>query len=198
MQSRPWGRRYPAHFRGTGMQTTELLAYLGGIVKGSASRFVTACGAASLFAASAMAAPVPPLPTPPPVSPGQVKSTLPTQGLAPSQGPVQVTNTTPNAAGVAAGGTSILIKGFEIEGNSAIPSSELQVQIAGYIGKSLTLSELYDVADVLTRYYRAKGYGLADVSLPAQTLRDGVIRLQVVEGHLGKINIQGNTRTHDA
>jgi len=166
-------------------------------VKGSALRFAVACVAAWAVTATGFAAP-PPAPPPPPVTPGQVKSTLPTQSALPAQGPAPVSNTATNPQGVAPGGEAILVKGFEIDGNAVIPTSELQIQIAGYVGKSLTLSELYDVADVLTRYYRAKGYGLADVTLPAQTLHSGTVRLQVIEGRLGKISVQGNVRTHDA
>jgi hemolysin activation/secretion protein len=84
---------------------------------------------------------------------------------------------------------------FSIEGNTVISTDELQAQIASYVGQTLTLAQLYDVADVLTRYYRARGYGLAYVAPPAQKLSGGNVRLQVVEGRVGDINVQGNSRT---
>jgi hemolysin activation/secretion protein len=96
---------------------------------------------------------------------------------------------------VTPGGPSFKVMSFSIEGNTAIPTDELRAQIASYVGQTLTLSQLYDVADVLTRYYRARGYGLAYVAPPAQKLSGGNVRLQVVEGHIGDINVQGNSRT---
>lgn len=155
-----------------------------------ASRCAAAFGATLLVSVSVMAAPAPAAPTP-----GQVQSTLPTKNPMPkpASGPA-IGKSAPTPSGVAPGGGSVTVTGFTFQGNTAIPSAELQAQVASYIGQSLTLSQLYDVADVLTRYYRDKGYGLAYVSLPAQTLKGGNVRFEVLEGHIGKINIQGNQR----
>jgi len=109
-----------------------------------------------------------------------------------------VTGAHTNAAGVAPGGPAFKVNAFDIQGNSIISTDELNAQISNYVGQTLTLSQLYDVADVLTRYYRARGYGLAYVAPPAQKLSGGVVKLQVVEGKIGAINIQGNQRTRSA
>jgi hemolysin activation/secretion protein len=146
-------------------------------------------GAAVFFSASLAAAP------PPPVTPGQVQSTLPTQTQTPRSVLAPSGSAPINAAGVAPGGPAFHINSFTIEGNSVIPTDELQAQIAGYVGQTLTLAQLYDVADVLTRYYRSKGYGLAYVAPPAQKLSGGNVRLQVVEGRIGDVNVEGNSRT---
>ena len=147
---------------------------------------------------AAHAAPPPAAPTAPPVTPGQVQSTLPTQQAPNAQATGSITQPGPTPSGVTPGGPAVKVAGFDIHGNSAIPASELQAQIASYVGQSLTLAQLYDVADVLTRYYRAKGYGLAYVSLPAQTLSGGTVKLEVIEGRVGKIGIQGNNHTRTA
>jgi hemolysin activation/secretion protein len=125
-----------------------------------------------------------------------VQSTLPTKPASPKQAPPPSANTaTTNAQGIAPGGPSFHVNSFNIEGNTVIPTNELQAQIAGYVGKDMTLAQLYDVADVLTRYYRSRGYGLAYVTPPAQKLSAGNVRLEVVEGRVGNIDIQGNSRT---
>ena len=165
-------------------------------MNGSASRIALVFAAAGIVCTAAHAAPpVPPAPPTAPVTPGQVQSTLPMQQPQPGAVAGSITQPGPKPSGVAPGGPAIKVAGFDIHGNSAISASELQAQIANYIGQSLTLAQLYDVADVLTRYYRAKGYGLAYVSLPAQTLNGGTVKLEVIEGRLGKIGIQGNSRT---
>lgn len=153
--------------------------------------------AASTFSISLAAAPAPTnTNTPTAPTPGQVQSTLPTKPATPKQAPPPSANTaSTNAQGVAPGGPSFHVNSFNIEGNTVIPTDELQAQIAGYLGKDMTLAQLYDVADVLTRYYRAQGYGLAYVTPPAQKLSAGNVRLQVVEGKVGNIDIQGNSRT---
>ena len=158
----------------------------------SASRIALVFATVGLVSIAAHAAPPPAAPP----TPGQVQSSLPTQQQQPVTSPTgSITQPGPTPSGVAAGGPAIKVAGFDIHGNSVIPASELQAQISSYVGKSMTLAELYDVADVLTRYYRGKGYGLAYVSLPAQTLSGGTVKLEVIEGRVGKIGIQGNNRT---
>ncbi len=170
----------------------------------SARRIALVFAIAGLFCAAVQAAPpvaTPPIvvaPQPPPVTPGQVQSTLPTQQAPVPSATGSITQPGPTPSGVAPGGPAIKVAGFDIHGNSAVATSDLQAQIANYVGQSLTLAQLYDVADVLTRYYRAKGYGLAYVSLPAQTLSGGTVKLEVIEGRIGKIGIQGNNHTRTA
>ncbi|HLW73990.1 MAG TPA: ShlB/FhaC/HecB family hemolysin secretion/activation protein [Gammaproteobacteria bacterium] len=166
-------------------------------MKGSAPRFAAAFVAACLISTPVWAAPAVTTTGPAAPTPGQVQATLPTQTPEPKQVPAPLSQAPVTPSGVSPGGPSFKVTGFVIEGNTVIPTDELQAQIAGYVGQSLTLAQLYDVADVLTRYYRAKGYGLADVAPPAQKITDGSVRLQVIEGRVGKISIQGNTRTHE-
>ena len=160
-------------------------------MKGSVLRFAAGFVAGLVSMASFAAPPPPTAPTP-----GQVQAGLPTQTAQPKPTPSPAVSAAPvTPSGVAAGGPTFTVQRFDIEGNSAIPTDELQAQIVGYVGKSMTLAQLYDVADVLTRYYRSKGYGLAFVTPPAQKITNGSVRLQVVEGRLGKISVQGNSRT---
>ena len=161
-------------------------------MKGSATRFAVVT-AVLLGSATVFAAPPPPAPTP-----GQVQAGLPTQIAQPQPAAAPLSQPLVTPSGVAPGGPTFTVQRFDISGNSVIPTDELQAQIASYLGKRMTLAELYDVADVLTRYYRTKGYGLADVQPPAQKITNGTVRLQVIEGRLGKIGVQGNTRTRSA
>lgn len=94
--------------------------------------------------------------------------------------------------GVPAGGTQILINRFEISGNSVITTEELQSVIAAHEGRSMTLFEIYEVADELTQYYRDKGYSVATVTVPAQKVGSGTVMLEVVEGRIGALSVEGN------
>ncbi len=127
------------------------------------------------------------------VSPGAVRETLPEAkpGL-PEAAIEQPQAPSPAVPGVPEGGPKILIRRFEITGNSVISTDELHQQVAGYEGKRLTLLEIYGVADLLTRYYREQGYTLATVTVPAQEVASGVVRLHVIEGRIGSIRFEGN------
>jgi hemolysin activation/secretion protein len=87
------------------------------------------------------------------------------------------------------------VTSFDITGNTVYDTVTLQALVAPYLGKDLTLAELYKVAEVITRYYQDHGYGIARATLPEQTLDSGRVTLQVVEGRVGKLSVEGNTRT---
>ena len=134
--------------------------------------------------------------TPAAPTPGQVESTLPTQPALPQIKSAPLTATPPPVSTeVAPGGPTIAVTAFDITGNTVFDESDLQAQVASYVGKDLTLAELYKVADVLTRYYQAHGYGIARATLPEQQLSGGRVTLQMIEGRIGNITVEGNTRT---
>ena len=102
---------------------------------------------------------------------------------------------TPAGAGIPAGGKTVHVTGFDIAGSQAIPTDELQAAVASYLGRPLTLLEIYDAADQITRYYRTHGYTLASAYVPEQKIGDGVVRIEVLEGTLGEVKIEGTSRT---
>ena len=73
-----------------------------------------------------------------------------------------------------------------------IPADELRVIVAWYEGQSLTLFEIYSVADELTQFYRDQGYSVASVTVPAQKISSGTVKLEVIEGRIGAISIKGS------
>ncbi len=99
--------------------------------------------------------------------------------------------------GVPAGGMKIPIQRFEISGNSVIATEELKSVIAAHEGRSMTLFEIYEVADELTNYYRSKGYSVATVTVPAQKVGSGTVKFEVVEGRIGELTVDGNKAYRD-
>jgi hemolysin activation/secretion protein len=148
--------------------------------------------ALSILMRGAWAAALPPgAPTP-----GEVQSTLPTAPVLPQPKAVPLVNTPPPVTGtVPPGGPTVTVQKFVITGNTAFSEATLQAEIASYLGQDLTLAELYKVADTLTRYYQSHGYGLARATLPEQELSGGTVTLQVIEGRIGRLSVEGATRT---
>jgi len=85
----------------------------------------------------------------------------------------------------------IQVNRFEIVGNTEISTKELISQVAELQGQKLTLEEIYAAADILTDYYRTRGYSLARVTVPAQRINIGIIELSVVEGALNAVKFSG-------
>jgi len=88
---------------------------------------------------------------------------------------------------------TVLIKGFKFVGNVAIGEKELQSLVFGAVNKRLDFAALDRVTDVISRHYRAKGYTVGRAYLPAQQSSDGVITINIVEGHFSAINIKNNS-----
>ena len=153
-------------------------------------------GIAMLGAAQAAPAPVTlPLPANTP-TPGEVQSSLPTTPTLPQlkaapgfSAPV----ITPSE--IEPGGATITVQRFQITGNTVFTDEVLQAEVASYLDRPLTLAELYKAADALTHYYQSHGYGIARATVPQQEFAGGVATLLVVEGRIGKVSVEGATRT---
>jgi hemolysin activation/secretion protein len=90
-------------------------------------------------------------------------------------------------------GVSLVVKGFRFYGNVAIPTADLQALVAPSINKQLDFPALDLVVDGISRYYRVKGFTVGRAYLPAQQSTDGVIQINIIEGHFGAINLKNTS-----
>lgn len=95
-------------------------------------------------------------------------------------------------------GLRLLVKRFEIVGNRAINSQTLLPLLADLQGQELDLNQLRAAAERLTGYYQSQGYMLARAFLPAQDIEDAVVRIEVLEGRYGRIELHNSSRARDA
>jgi hemolysin activation/secretion protein len=58
--------------------------------------------------------------------------------------------------------------------------------------QGLTIGQLQQVADVVTKYYHDRGYFLARAVVPAQEVKDGVVHIRVLEGRLAHVDVVDN------
>ena len=141
------------------------------------------------------APPAPSLPAGTP-TPGQVQSSLPTAPPPPQlKGAPAISTPSTAGSGIAPGGPTVTVQRFEISGNSVFPDAALQAEVAGFLGRPLTLAELYEAADALTKYYQSHGYGLARATVPEQEFAADTVKLQILEGRIGTVRVEGDTRT---
>lgn len=97
-----------------------------------------------------------------------------------------------------AGGPSLQVKGFTLQGNSAIASEELLALLADLQGRTVSLGELQVGANRITQRYRERGYPLARAYLPAQEIDGGVVQIAVMEGRYGEVGLNNSSRVSDA
>lgn len=89
------------------------------------------------------------------------------------------------------------VNSIRIEGNSLLPTDKLHALVADSEGKRLSLDDLDALADRISTAYLKAGYPLVRVYVPAQTLKDGVVRIAVVEARYGKVVLQNNSAVEE-
>ncbi len=89
------------------------------------------------------------------------------------------------------------IKVIRITGNTRFSTGTLHALVSSDEGKKLTLGQLHQLAGKITGYYRSHGYPLARALIPAQIIRNGVIRIKVLEARYGKIKLNNRSRVID-
>lgn len=102
----------------------------------------------------------------------------------------------PSATGVPLpeyAGAKVFVSGFRIEAKR-FPEAELQDLLRDYTGREVTLAELQEAARKIGEYYRQHDY-MAHAYLPPQTIQNGVVYINVVEGSLGQIKLDPSTAT---
>ncbi|MEZ0261720.1 MAG: ShlB/FhaC/HecB family hemolysin secretion/activation protein [Alphaproteobacteria bacterium] len=95
-----------------------------------------------------------------------------------------------NAAPEGADQITLVLKEVKIEGMTAYDEMAAEAVYRDMLDKTVTLADVFAIADRLTAKYRNDGYILTQVILPPQEIDGGVVRLQVVEGFVDKVNIQ--------
>lgn len=93
--------------------------------------------------------------------------------------------------------TPIEVKGIKIQGATVFSESELQKIVEHFSTGTHTLGELQFAAVRITAHYRKAGYFLARAYLPKQSLQDGVVTIKVLEGSLGELKLENNSRVSD-
>ncbi|QKH36229.1 ShlB/FhaC/HecB family hemolysin secretion/activation protein [Achromobacter pestifer] len=102
------------------------------------------------------------------------------------------------ASGDETAGPSVLVREFRFEGNHAVDGATLQALLADLAGSELMLPGLRAAADRITAYYHDQGYVLARAYLPPQDIDAGVLRITVLEGSYGEIDLKNRSRVRDA
>ena len=122
----------------------------------------------------------PPLPPPLPPPEDLLQPSSPTPST-PESVPSKVTET-------------VTVKKFEVVGSTVFSSEEFAKVTERFTNRPISLAELFQVRSAVTQLYVDQGYITSGAYIPPQTLQEGVIRIQVVEGELEDIKVSGTRR----
>lgn len=89
---------------------------------------------------------------------------------------------------------TVFVKKFEIVGSTVFTPEELAEVLKPYILRRLSFTEILAAQQAIDRLYLEGGYITSGTFLPPQKLEDGVVTIEVLEGTVEAINIEGLNR----
>jgi len=74
-----------------------------------------------------------------------------------------------------------------VAGVSAFTEKELRDIWTPYLGEETSLRTIWSMAQTITERYHAKGFFLSRAVVPAQTIENGTVKIEVTEGYIDKV-----------
>lgn len=91
-----------------------------------------------------------------------------------------------------ANGAQLDIWEYYVSGNTVLEPEIIAQACAPYLGPARTPEDVDHAREALEALYRERGYKTVGVSIPQQTVNDGVVRLQVLENRVGHLDVTGS------
>ncbi|MBS0185414.1 MAG: ShlB/FhaC/HecB family hemolysin secretion/activation protein [Proteobacteria bacterium] len=88
---------------------------------------------------------------------------------------------------------SFTLKNVRFIENNVFEEQELRDVFAPFFNKHITVAQAEDLIKQVTQKYHEEGYFLSTAIFPPQTIEDGTITIQIVEGSISHVNIQDFT-----
>lgn len=130
-------------------------------------------------------------------APGRVQEQFQFNGVPSRPSPnIEVRELAIQGAPEGAENVSFRLDNLIIDGAVSYSDAELEGLYEDKLGQTITLAELYGFAAQMTRKYRNDGYILTQIVVPPQTIENGTARLQVVEGYINQVRVEGESSAY--
>ncbi|NJN08764.1 MAG: ShlB/FhaC/HecB family hemolysin secretion/activation protein [Richelia sp. RM2_1_2] len=130
----------------------------------------------------------PPVPKPPTLPKPPPQLPPPSELLKPSQPPTTPEESLPEIS------RTFTVKKFEIIGSTVFSPEKFTDLLAEFTNKPITFAQLLAARSKITELYIQQGYITSGAYIPEQTLRDGIVKIQIIEGELEEIQVTGTRR----
>jgi len=78
-----------------------------------------------------------------------------------------------------------------IEGSTVFETADFSALYEPYLATQVSMQDITSIADAITKLYRDAGYILSRAIVPAQSGAGGVVHLNIVEGYIDEVRIDG-------
>ena len=164
-------------------------------------RALAALAAASLLAAAAPArAQALPPQVAPQIDPGLInrqnqrnESQILEQTRTPDLGPAVLSGPSQPGTLAAPGGPTFLLKKVAFDPSTFLTRQELDAIAAPYLGRRVDINTVQRIVKAVNDVYAERKIATAAAYLPPQDLKSGTLRIGIVEGKLGKVDVKNNS-----
>lgn len=88
-----------------------------------------------------------------------------------------------------------LVREIQFTPSEILSAAEIEAIAAEFRGRELTLADLRQLTERINALYKVKGVVTAVAVIPPQDVSEGIVRVQLIEGRVGRVNIEGNATT---
>lgn len=137
--------------------------------------------------------PLPPLPSTSPPLPDR-RTPRNVQPLPPIEDFLESPPSQLPEAGDAESNVEFTVKQFDFKGNTVLDEAEVEAILQDYRDRPITFADLLELETKLTRLYNEKGYINSAVVIPEQSISEGIVTIEAIEGQVEEINVSVNGR----
>ncbi len=81
---------------------------------------------------------------------------------------------------------------YQVEGNTVLPVRTVEQAVYPHLGAGRTIADVEQARKSLEQAYQKAGYSTVFVDIPEQDVVNGVVRLRVTEGRVGRVRVTGS------
>lgn len=96
------------------------------------------------------------------------------------------------------GGPRFLLKKVEFTPSAFLTEAELQSIAEPYLGRQIELADIQRIVNAVNEVYTNRGYVTASAVIPPQKVASGTIKINLVEGRVGALTLEGRSKVPDA
>ena len=87
---------------------------------------------------------------------------------------------------------AIVLIGVKITGATVFAAEDFAPLYDKLLARPISVSDIAKLVEAITDMYRREGYFLSRALAPAQDASDGILRIEIAEGHIAHVLIEGN------
>ncbi|MBE7383375.1 MAG: ShlB/FhaC/HecB family hemolysin secretion/activation protein [Leptolyngbya sp. SIO1E4] len=107
-----------------------------------------------------------------------------------------ITPTPPPTTDIPDGDVTVPVTQIEVIGSTVFTATDFEPLVSPLEGRDASINELQALAEAITQLYFDQGYLTSRAVLSEQEVTDGTIQIQVIEGTISDIQIEGNQQTN--